>query len=183
MKYYSAALLLLSFTFGIFLCAIVGFYPVTLIAPTKDSGGRPHIIWARSVRRAAQTTLIYYAYALRTASSTLTITSAIKNEVYNKSIEALIDQTFIADAARHAATEAEIQAFIEEKLTRSSTEPNFETAVSLLYGLNGAWFIELIARPEAEKEMVKKKKGWDDAALEKWLAEEKRRAQIVKFIR
>lgn len=181
MKYYSAALLILSFTFGIILCAALGFYPVALIAPTKDSGGRPHIIWARSVRRVAHTTLIYYKHALGTASSTLAITRAINNEVYEKSRTALIDQTFIADAARHAATETEIRAFMEEKLTRSNAHPNFETAVSLLYGLDGAGFIELIARPEAEKELLKKKRGWDDVAFNAWLTQTKQKSQIVIF--
>ena len=181
MKYYSAALIFLTVTFSIFLCALVGFYPAALVAPARNSGLKPHIIWARSVRRVSQTTLIYYERAFGNASSTFAITPLTINEVKSKSVEALINQTFIADAARRAATDAEIQIFIEEKLARSNTAPHFKTAVSLLYGLDSAGFIELIARPEAEKEMLQKKKGWDDAALEHWLAEEKRRAKIVKF--
>lgn len=179
MRYYSAALLFLTLIFGISICAAFGFYPAALVVPGPASDAQPHIIWARSVRRVAHATLLYYEHALETASSPLRITPALSREVQNKSIQALINQIFIADAARQAVTEADIQAFMEEKLARYNAEPHFGTAIFLLYGLNSSAFVEFIARPEAEKELLQQKRGWDDAVLEQWLAEEKRRAQIV----
>lgn len=184
MKSYSFALLFLVGVFGILVCVVLGLYPAALVAPARQSGARPHIIGERSVRRIARATVIYYEYLWgRTALSTVSITPMVSREARGKAVEALINQVFVADAARQVATEAEIQMLVQEKLTRYSALPNFNTAVSLLYGLNDGEFIKFIARPETEKELLKKKKGWDDAALEQWLAEEKRRAQIVKFIK
>lgn len=162
---------------------ITGAYPFAFMRVSANLGGTAHMLWARTANRIAETALTYYQTTLSTATTTLTITPAIKKEARQKAINALIEQVIIADAIRHMGGDADVETLLQNKFAAYAAHSNFTAAISLAYGLNNIQFIQFIARPETEKEFLKEKKGLDDAALAAWLAAEKQQTRIVQFFK
>ena len=160
---------------------ITGAYPFVFMRASKDLQGATHVIWARTAHRIADAALTYYQTTLGTATTTIAITPALKQEAREKALDALIDQALITDAVRLMDSDAEAKALLNKKFAAYEERSEFVAALSLSYGLDTYEFAELIAYPEIEKEMLKQKKGWNDTELRAWLAEEKSKARIVRF--
>lgn len=165
------------------LIVITGAYPFVFMRASADLKGTTHIIWARAANRVAEATLTYYQTTLGTATTTIMITPALKKEARQKATDTLIEQALIADALEQINARADVELLLQKKFAAYAARPEFTAAISLAYGLDNAEFIALIARPETEKETLKQKKGWDDAALAAWLIEEKQKAQIAQFFK
>jgi hypothetical protein len=157
------------------------WYPAILVRSSDASGGRAHIIWQFQINRVADSALTYYKKALENASSTLQITTSVRSDAYEKSANTLIENILVHDAVRAGGLEAAVEVLIAKKVDEYAAEPDFSVAVSLVYGLDNSGFIELIARPEAEREILKEKNAWDDTALAAWLEEETKVSRIVRF--
>ncbi len=167
---------------GIIVYATDG-YPAAIIIAPADIGGNAHIIWTRTVHRISAATVTYYKTMLSTATSTLAVTPALRAETRKKSIDALIEQTFIADAVKNSSASGAVEELLQKNIQAFAARSELNSAIMALYGLNGEDFIALVIRPEAEKEVLKQKNNWDDTALARWLAEEKEKAQIVRFLK
>lgn len=157
------------------------WYPAILVRVPDALGGNAHVIWEFQITRVADSAITYYKNALENASSSLQVTAGIKKDAYEKSANTLIENILVRDAVRTAGLEKETDALVAEKIAEYNNQPNFGVALSLVYGLDNSGFTELIARPEAERETLKTKKGWDDAALAAWIEEEKKASRIVRF--
>ena len=157
------------------------WYPAILVRATDINGGRAHIIWEFQINRVADSALTYYKQALENASSTLQLTKDVRSDAYKKSADSLIENILVHDAVRMKGLEAETETLITKKVDEYAAQPNFSVAISLVYGLDNSGFLELIARPEAERDILKEKNKWDDAALAAWLKEEKKASRIVRF--
>lgn len=183
MKGIAIVLIALILACALMLIIITGAYPFAFMRASAGLGGTTHIIWARAANRVASATLTYYQTTLKTATTTIAITPALQTEARQKAVDALIEQALITDAIRQMHAEADAEALLQKKFAAYAARPEFTAAVSLAYGLDNAEFITLIARPETEKELLKQKKGWDDAALAAWLVAEKQQAQIARFFK
>jgi len=157
------------------------WYPAILVRTPDASGGSAHIIWEYQINQVADSAITYYKNALENASSSLQVTASIKKDAYEKSANTLIENILVQSAVRLAELTKETDALVAEKIAEYNNQPNFGVALSLVYGLDNSGFTELIARPEAEREILKTKKGWDDAALAAWIEEEKKASRIVRF--
>lgn len=157
------------------------WYPAILVRTPDASGGSAHIIWEYQINQVADSAITYYKNALENASSSLQITASVKKDAYEKSAGTLIENILVREAVRTGGLMKEADALITQKIAEYNNQPNFGVALSLVYGLDNSGFTELIARPEAERETLKTKKGWDDAALAAWLEEEKKASRIVRF--
>ncbi len=162
-------------------CAMLGWYPAAFVVAHADIGGNAHVVWASDASRMAASAIRYYGQAAGQATSTAKITPELAREARTKSVDALIDTIIVRDAIAHEDDEAEADTLLEEKMTTYSQNPEFSVAMSVVYGLNAAGFVEFIARPETEREFLKGKKKWDDAAFAAWLASERGKAKIVRF--
>ncbi len=156
-------------------------YPAILVRSADENGGRAHVIWEFQIRRVADSALTYYKNALENASSTLAVTADVKKDAYEKSADTLIGNILVHDAVRAKGLEAATEALVAKKTAEYAAQPNFSVAVSLVYGLDDSGFVDLVVRPEAEREILKGKSGWDDAALAAWIAAEKKAGRIVRF--
>ncbi len=159
---------------------IMGWYPAAIVMGPKEATGT-HIIWESSVSRMARATIAYYGNAASEASSTFEPTREIKKEARTQSIETLIGHSLIRDAVRAAGVEGEVQAALSEKMDGYAARPEFVSAVGLVYGLDSSGFLEFIARPETEREILMKKTDQDETAFATWLAKRKSEARIVRF--
>ena len=157
------------------------WYPAILVRTPDALGGRAHIIWEFQINRVADSAITYYKNALENASSSLQVTTGVKKDAYEKSAQTLIENILVGDAVRAEGWEKETDALVAQKIGEYNNQPNFGVALSLVYGLDNSGFTELIAKPEAERDILKTKKGWDDAALAAWLAKEKKASRIVRF--
>jgi len=157
------------------------WYPAILVRTPDASGGSAHIIWEYQINRVADSAITYYKNALENASSSLQVTAGVKKDAYEKSANTLIENILIQGAVDAGGWEQETDALVTQKIAEYNNQPNFGVALSLVYGLDNSGFTELIARPEAEREILKTKKGWDDAALAAWIEEEKKASRIVRF--
>ena len=157
------------------------WYPAALVRSSDVNGGRAHIVWEFQINRVADSAITYYKNALENASSSLTITASIKKDAYEKSANTIIENILVHDAIRARGLEVETETLIGKKVAEYNNQPNFSVAVSLVYGLDDSGFIDLIARPEAEREILKEKNNWDDAGLAEWLTAEKKAGLIVRF--
>ncbi len=160
---------------------VMQWYPAILVRVSDANGGGAHIIWEFQINRVADSAITYYKNALENASSSLTVTADIKRDAYEKSADSLLENILVHDAVRTRGLEAETDALVAKKLAEYQNQPNFGVALSLVYGLDNSGFLELIARPEAEREILKEKNAWDDAALATWLTAEKKASRIVRF--
>ena len=161
--------------------AAMQWYPAVFVRASSENGGRAHVIWEFQIRRVADSALTYYKNALENTSSTLALTKSVRDDAYEKSAETILENIIVHDAVRARGLEAETNTMIAKKIAEYSAQPNFSVALSLVYGLDNSGFIELIARPEAEREILKEKNAWDDAALVAWLEKEKKASRIVRF--
>ena len=159
------------------------WYPAALMRASSRESGRAHIIWEFQIRRVMNSALTYYKNALKNASSTLQFTEEMRNDAYAKSRETLIENTIVHDAIVTRGLETEADTLVTKKIAEYSAEPDFNMAVSLVYGLDNSGFVKLIARPEAEREILKEKNAWDDTALAEWISKEKNTSRIVKFFK
>ncbi len=157
------------------------WYPAILMRTPDASGGRAHIIWEFQINRVADSALTYYKNALENTSSTLQVTGSVRKDAYEKSAANLIENILVHNAVRAEGLEDAIEALIAKKVDEYAAQPDFSVAVSLIYGLDNSGFWELIARPEAERDILKEKNKWDDAALAAWIEEEKKASRIVRF--
>jgi|GEM_PF-2237909 len=157
------------------------WYPAALIRTPQASGGRAHIIWTYYVSRVTNSTLTYYKNALVSSSSTLAITPSITHDAREKSTDSIIENILIHNKIRAEGLETETEALITKKIAAYENQPNFTIAIALIYGLDSSEFVELVARPEAEREILALKNNWDDAALTAWVATEKKASRIVRF--
>lgn len=157
------------------------WYPAILVRTSNALGGKAHVIWEFQINRVADSAITYYKNALENASSSLQVTASVKKDAYEKSADMLVENILVHDAIRAGGWEKETNALVTEKMTEYENQPNFGVALSLVYGLDNSGFTELIARPEAEREIFKTKKRWDDAALAAWIEEEKKTSRIVRF--
>lgn len=157
------------------------WYPAILVRTSDVNGGRAHIIWEFQINRVADSAITYYKNALENTSSSLAVTASVKNDAYEKSTNNIIENILVHDAVRKEGLEADVEALTTKKITEYQNQPNFGVALSLVYGLDNSGFLELIARPEAERDILKEKNMWDDAALATWLEEEKKASRIVRF--
>lgn len=183
MKGVAVLLIALIAACAIMLIIITGAYPLVFMRASANIGRATDIIWAREANRVAEATLTYYQTTLGTATTTIAITPALKTEARQKAVDALIEQALIANILEQMHARADAETLLQKKFAAYAARPEFAAAVSLAYGLNNAEFIALIARPETEKETLKQKKRWDDAALAAWLAEEKQKTQIARFFK
>ena len=157
------------------------WYPAILVRASEKNGGRAHILWEFQIQRVADSALTYYKNALANASSSLPITESVQKDAYAKSADTLIENAIVADAIKTKGLDADAATLVTKKVAEYSAQPNFSVAVSLVYGLTDSSFLELIAKPEAERELLKAKNNWDDTALAAWIAEEKKQSRIVRF--
>jgi hypothetical protein len=157
------------------------WYPAILVRTSDTSGGRAHILWEFQITRVADSALTYYKKALENTSSTLQITTSVRSDAYEKSASTLIENILVHDAVFAGGLEAATEALIAKKVDEYAAQPDFSIAVSLVYGLDNSGFIELIAQPEAEREILKEQNKWDDAALAVWITEEIKASRIVRF--
>ena len=177
-----------AFTILIFLgfvttVVVMNWYPAAIIKMGKENGGRAHIIWKFQIQKVADSALMYYKNALINGTSTLMVTAVLQEDAYQKSRETLLENLIVHDAVEERGLTAEAEKLITEKIKGYAAQPDFSVAVSLVYGLDNSGFVELMARPEAERELIKEKRKWDDAALAAWIAEEKNRSRIVRFFK
>ncbi len=162
-------------------CAMLGWYPAAFVATPEDIGGDSHIVWASGVDRMAASAIRYYGQAAGQTTSTVKLAPEIAREAHAKSLDALIDTIIVRDAIAHDDGTAEADALLEEKMATYSQNPEFSVAMSVVYGLDAAGFVEFIARPETEREFLKNGEKWDDAAFAAWLASERAGSKIVRF--
>lgn len=161
----------------------MNWYPAAVIKMEKQNGGQAHIVWEFQIRRIANSALMYYKNALRNGTSTLTVTTDMQEDAYQKSRETLLENLIVGDAVQERGLTAEAETLITAKIKGYAAQPDFSVAVSLVYGLDNSGFVELMARPEAEREILKEKNKWDDAALVAWITEEKKQSRIVRFFK
>lgn len=169
------------------------WYPAAVIKMREKNGGHAHIVWEFQIRRVADSALIYYKNALKTgplrqsaseaSTSTLAVTADMQQDAYQESRETLLENLIVDDAVRERGLATEAETRITEKIKGYAAQPDFSVAVSLVYGLDNSGFVELMARPEAERELLKEKNKWDDDALAAWIAEEKKQSRIVRFFK
>lgn len=157
------------------------WYPVILVRSSDANGGRAHIVWEFQINRVANSALTYYKNALQNASSSLQVTASVRDDAYKKSADTFIENILVHDAVRAKGLEAKTETLIAKKVEEYAAQPNFSVAVSLVYGLDKSGFTDLIARPEAERDILKEKNKWDDAALAAWIVAETKASRIVRF--
>ncbi len=162
-------------------CAMLGWYPAAFVVAPGDIGGGAHIVWASDASRMAESAIRYYGQAAGQATSTMRLPPELAREARSKSVDALIDAILVRDAIVHENSGTEADAMIEEKMATYVRNPEFSVAVSVVYGLDTARFVGFVARPEIEREFLKGKRGWDDAAFTAWLASEREKSKIVRF--
>ena len=161
----------------------MNWYPAAVIKMREKNGGHAHIVWKFQIRRVADSALMYYKNALKNGTSTLTVSAALQEDAYQKSRETLLENLVVNDAIQKQGFTTEAEALITAKIKEYAAQPDFSVAVSLVYGLDNSGFVELMARPEAERELLQEKNKWDDAALAAWIAEEKKQSRIVRFFK
>lgn len=162
---------------------VMNWYPAAVIKMGEKNGGRAHIVWEFQIRKVADSALMYYKNALKNGTSTLAVTADMQENAYQKSRETLLENLIVDDAMQERGLTAEAEALITKKITEYAAQPDFSVAVSLVYGLDNSGFVELIARPEAERELLQEKNKWDDTALAAWIAKEKKQSRIVRFFK
>ena len=181
MRYFTTAALLLTLVAGITGAWITGWYPVALVRSSPALGEKSHIMWARAVEKVARATITYY-HAIGAIPGTPSEQKTIATETRAQALTILIEQTLVADAVRRHATNEDIAARIDTRISSRASQQELYTAISLVYGLDASGFYTLIARPEAEKELLKETLNLDDAGFSAWLAAEKKAAMIILFI-
>lgn len=159
----------------------MNWYPAAIIKTSDKNIGQAHVVWEFQIRKVADSALLYYKNALKNGTSTLAVTADMEQDAYRKSRETILENLIINDAIQERGLASEVESIITKKITAYAAQPDFSVAVSLVYGLDNSGFVELIARPEAERELLKEKNQWDDTALAAWIAEEKKQSRIVRF--
>ena len=181
MNHLGKALVFIAACAGLAAAIVTGRYPAAFVRAPQDIGGSAHVIWASDVRRMADAALTYYGNAQATSSPALADRPEADAEARKKSADGLIRNALVADRVATDGAERDVRALIAETMKKYSEKPEFSTAISLVYGLDASGFMDLIVRPEAEREVLKKKNGWDDAALSAWIEKEFAAASIARF--
>lgn len=180
---------------------VMQWYPAAIMKASPQNGGQAHIVWEFQIQKVANSALMYYKNALKNdplrqsspprlgeagseaRTSTLIVTAEMEQDAYQKSRETILENLIVNDAIQQQGLMSVAEARIAKKIAEYTVQPDFSIAVSLVYGLDNSGFVELMARPEAEQELLKEKNKWDDAALAVWIAEEKKQSRIVRFFK
>lgn len=175
------ALIALIMTGSLATAWIMGWYPAAIMQGPRKAETR--VIWMFSANRVARATLAYYENALAGASSTIAQTPEAMREARVKSIEALIGNALVHAEIVERGMEEEAARMLAAKMEGYAAQPEFPSAVALVYGLDASGFLEFIARPETEREMLMAKESWNEAGFAIWLETEKKTSRIVRFVK
>lgn len=163
--------------------AFTGNYPAAIAVMPESAGGGTAVIWAKDADRMGHAAIAYYRQMQSSASSTVPVPPGAEREAFSKSVSVLVDRAFVSAGIDAAGLRPEADALFVEKMSVYGQQPEFSAAIAMMYGLSPASFVEFIARPETEKEILMEKKGWDDAAFAAWVEELKQQGRIVRFVK
>lgn len=183
MRYQGIAFIIIIAIAGMVGMLFMEKYPAAFVTMPPSLGGKAEIIWTDDARRMAQSTIVYYRQALATASTTISLPEGAEREALSKSIDALIGNAIAARAVDAAGLRAETDTLLVKRMTEYAERPEFGAATAMLYGLDTGSFLEFVARPETEREILKREKNLEEAAFRKWLAELEAESRIVRFVK
>lgn len=158
-------------------------YPAAFITMPASLGGEAEIIWTSDAERMARSTIVYYRQALGGATTTISLPEGAEREALTKSIDTLVRNAVMAHAIEAEGLRAETDTLLAERMAGYAAQPEFSAAMAMLYGLDTDSFLEFIARPETEREILKREKDLDDAALAAWLDRLVTESRIVRFVK
>lgn len=158
-------------------------YPAAFVTMPESLGSEAEIVWKSDATRMARSTIVYYRQALGGATTTITLPAEAEREALSKSIDTLIRNGLMAQAIDTGGFRAETDTLLAKRMAEYAGQPEFSAAMAMLYGLDTKSFLEFVARPETEREVLKEKKGFDDATLAKWLDELEAESRIVRFVK
>ena len=183
MRYQGLAFVMIIAIAGIAGMLFMEKYPAAFVTAPPSLGGEAEIIWKSDARRMAGGVIVYYRQALGGTTTTISLPEGTEREALSKSIDTLIRNAIMAHAVDAAGLRAETDTLLAERMNEYAKQPEFSAAMAMLYGLDTGSFLEFIARPETEREVLKKEKTMDDAALAKWLDELETESRIVRFVK
>jgi len=183
MRYQGLAFIIIILIVGATGILFMEKYPAAFVTVSPSLGSEAEIIWTNDAHRMAQGVMVYYRQTLGNATSTVDLPEGTEREALSKSIDALIRNTIMARAIDTEGLRAKTDTLLAERMAEYAKQPEFSVAMAMLYGLDTDSFLEFIARPETEREVLKTEKGLDDAALASWLDTLERESRIVRFVK
>ena len=186
MNHIGKAFLLIILLAGAAAAALTGKYPAAFVRAPAELGGKSHVIWKNDVERMASAAIAYYGNMAQATAPSSTLAAndpAISREARGKSLETLIRNKIVSDAVEAQDATDDVDALIAKTAESYAANPDFGTAVGMVYGLDGSGFMTFVLRPEAEKEALKAKNKWDDAAFAAWLEKEIAASTIARFMK
>jgi len=108
---------------------------------------------------------------------------AIREEIRRATLDKLIENTLVYKALTDSA-DIDVNAVVENRLNGLKTQkPDFEKAVSTLYGLTVSRFTELVLVPQAQQEILEERVKDEAADFSDWIKAVRKKSKVYVLAR